>query len=129
MTPEWTSNALQILAILGSVLAAVGTAAWWAIRSTLVTKDEMRLRQEEHDLAHDVIELRLAKGEAEFAALHADLQRMPTLNDFHALTGRVALVEGAINAQDVKIDGVHAIVDRIDRHLSMLLEFHLKEKA
>ena len=129
MTPEWTANALQALAMLGGMVTAAAAFGLWYVRATLVSKEEAHRQRVDHDLAHEAIEQRLAEGEIKFAALHADLQRMPDIKDFQALTGRVALVEGVVQTQSAKIDGLHEILSRVDRHLNMLLEFHLKERS
>lgn len=127
MTPEWIANILQLVALVGSVFAAVGGAMLWFVRSQLVTKEELRRHTEAHERAHDELDARLAEGEVRFAALHADLQRLPDQKDLVALTGRVAAVEGVVQAQTAAVEGQTELLARLDRQLDMLIGFHLRE--
>jgi hypothetical protein len=128
-TAEWTANVFRLVGLLGGAVAATIALALWFARTALVSKEELRRQREIYDQIHEAIEQRLSEGEIKFAALHADLSRLPDQRDVMALTGRVSAVEGSVQALSASIEGVGAALGRLERQLDMLIGFHLKEKS
>jgi hypothetical protein len=135
--PEWINVALGIAGAVGSVISSLGALAIWAIRHSLVTRDEMakhenehaeehRRLEEQHNAEHRKLDRRLEDGEREFATIKKDIEHLPDADHWMELTGRVIAVEGSVNTMAAKFEGLSETLKRIEVPLNIIVENYIK---
>ncbi len=124
--PGWIDLALRVAGILGGVFSTVGMVAIWAIRQSLVTRDQMQAHVNRHAEEHRTLDKRLEDGERRFATIQKDLEHLPDADHWAELTGRVIAVEGSVNTMSAKFDGLKEVVERIEVPLNIIVENYIK---
>ncbi len=123
--PEWLDVVTRIAAIVGGLLGFIGGVALWVVRSTLATKEDLRKSFAAHDVEHDELNKRLEEGERQFATIMADLEHLPGQHDLMEIRDRIAGVEGEVKALGATIDGLREVLERVERPLNRLVDFHM----
>ncbi|MDG3442458.1 hypothetical protein [Nitrospirillum amazonense] len=73
------------------------------------------------------VDERMAKVEQTCAAVEAEIRHLPDQDALTDLRDRVAGVETELKGATAGIEGLHALMERIERPLNLLLEHHLKK--
>ncbi|MBF0139808.1 MAG: DUF2730 family protein [Magnetococcales bacterium] len=106
--------------ILGAVIQGVFLWLAWSMRKMFVTKDELKIFQEE------LVE-RLCDHDHKIDTIEAKMQTIPGGRDFQELSCKVNTAVGDIKAVGVSLEGIKELLARSDRQLNMLFRAHMPE--
>jgi len=126
LLPEWIKVGLELAAIVGGLLGAVGGCAAWLTRNALVTKTDLNERFAEHEATHGHLDKRLGEGDRRFAVIETELKHLPKADDIHKLTDRVGAVEQTMSGFGAQLDGLREVLERVERPLNVLIDHQLK---
>ncbi len=121
---DWGTVALLVGAVV-TVMTAVNTAAWFVLRAVFVSRTDMTDALDR--LAAELTRAREARiGEAE-ARLDARVGAMASADELGEVKLSIARVEGTVGALAGKIDGLAAVIARLENPLNLLVQHHLSE--
>ncbi len=113
---------VDVLTLIGGFVGLFSGAAWWVIRQSLVTHKDMA--ETIGPLGEDMD----AQG-ARISVLETDMKHMPSSSEISDLRERMTRLEGTAQAIRVEVQGVHELLERIERPLNVLVDGALKAGA
>ena len=113
---------VDVLTLIGGAAGLFSGAAWWVIRQSLVTHKS--LADTIGPLGEDID----AQG-ARISVLETDMKHMPSSSEISDLRERMTRLEGTAQAIRVEVQGVHELLERIERPLNVLVDGALKAGA
>ncbi|TWB58695.1 DUF2730 family protein [Nitrospirillum viridazoti] len=119
---EWLDTALKVGGVVGGIVSAGIALFLRSARRGLATKAEVEKVRADLQGRLDTIDRRLGSVETE-------MRHLPTDEDIAKLVDRIGKVEGSVQAVAVQVEGVNALVARVDREVGRLIDFHMKEPA
>lgn len=106
------------LALAAALAALVSAAVLWRLKGEFPTRTE-----------HKEATTRIAQLEGDVQRLKTYQEMAPDHEDMGTVMDRLGRVEGSVNALAETVKGIKDIMERMERPLHLLLEFHLKERS
>lgn len=117
------ANVLTILALLGNLLFV---AFLWRMRGEFVTKAEMTKATDAIKDDLTVVAEKLEETEREVEVIKVQTNGLPKHNDMAEVKETLAKMGGEIQVVGERVNGVIAVVERLEHPLNMLLKNHLE---
>lgn len=132
---DWlTEHAFQIIGGISATLSLAAGALVWSAHKEFISHRELADHETadrtEHGRVHariDAIVAENAELRRDQAVLRTQLEHGPTAAEVATLREEMARLAGTIGALESQLNGVAAIVSRIEVSLGLLIQHHIKE--
>lgn len=109
------SDAKDVAAIIAGLGGVVATAVLWRLKGEFASKADMKAAQD-----------RLDEVETDVAEIKVRMTTLPDHEDMSELKTRLASVEGSVRVVSTELAGLREVMERIERPLNRLLDFHMR---